>query len=201
LPSAGSCPAGQATRSTAEKEAIVNKRIWYAAWSAIGVLGILASTQSVGVAQGGKQRVSATLNGYLEDPSISTGAHGTFSAVIDDDAETIEYVISYEGLEGGNTLFSHIHFGSHDHSGGVAAFLCGGSGKPACPNGGGTVSGTIVPADVVGPNAQGIEPGAFSELVAAIRVGHAYANVHTVRFPTGEIRGQINNDNQREFTK
>ena len=92
-----------------------------------------------------------------------------------------------------------MHFGSHDHNGGVAVFFCGGSTKPTpCPNVGGTVTGTWVPADVVGPNAQGIEPGAFDELVAAIRAGHTYANVHTTRWPNGEIRGQVNNANQRE---
>jgi hypothetical protein len=36
------------------------------------------------------------------------------------------------------------------------------------------------------------EPTAFAELVRAIRAGYAYANLHTTRFPSGEIRGQIN---------
>jgi hypothetical protein len=39
----------------------------------------------------------------------------------------------------------------------------------------------------VGPLAsQGI-----AGLVATIRGGNAYANVHTVQFPPGEIRGQV----------
>jgi hypothetical protein len=47
--------------------------------------------------------------------------------------------------------------------------------------------GVITDANVVGPLAgQGV-----AALVAAIRVGNAYANVHTVQFPPGEIRGQI----------
>jgi hypothetical protein len=62
----------------------------------------------------------------------------------------------------------------------------------------GTLSGTIVPADVIGPVPQGIEAGAFDELVAAIRAGRAYANVHSSKFGPGEIRGQINDDNQRD---
>jgi hypothetical protein len=187
---------------SAKEEGHVNTRVRCTAIAALGIFGLMAAVQNPIAAQGGKKRVKATLNGYQEDPSVSTTGHGTFSAVIDDEAETIQYVLTYEGLESTPTLFAHIHFGSHDHAGGVAAFLCGGSTKPApCPPIGGTVTGTIVPADVVGPAGQGIEPGAFSELVAAIRVGHAYANVHTQRWPAGEIRGQINNENQREETK
>ena len=45
--------------------------------------------------------------------------------------------------------------------------------------------------DVIGPEAQGIEPGAFAELIAAMRAGHTYANVHSSKWPTGEIRTQI----------
>jgi hypothetical protein len=35
------------------------------------------------------------------------------------------------------------------------------------------------------------EPTAFEELVRAIRAGFTYANVHTTRWPGGEVRGQI----------
>jgi len=33
--------------------------------------------------------------------------------------------------------------------------------------------------------------GQFDEAIRAMRSGLAYANVHTVTFPTGEIRGQL----------
>jgi hypothetical protein len=56
------------------------------------------------------------------------------------------------------------------------------------------VSGTITPASVVGPAAQGIATGEFGELVRALRAGAAYANVHTTTFPAGEIRGQISDN-------
>jgi CHRD domain-containing protein len=69
-------------------------------------------------------------------------------------------------------------------------FLCGGGSKPACPASG-TVTGTIVPADVIGPSGQGIAAGEFAELVRAIRNGATYANLHTEMFPGGEIRGNI----------
>ena len=174
----------------------MKQRLIFGALSAAVLLSLAVATQAQGA-----RTVRATLNGYQEDPSVSTTGHGTFTATIDDETQVIEFELSYADLEGGNTLFAHIHVGSHDHNGGVSAFFCGGSTKPApCPNVSGTVTGTIVPADVVGPNAQGIEPGAWAELVKAIRAGHTYANVHTTRWGGGEIRGQIHNNDQREET-
>jgi hypothetical protein len=38
---------------------------------------------------------------------------------------------------------------------------------------------------------QGIAPGEFNELLAAIRAGVAYVNVHSSTFPGGEVRGQL----------
>ncbi|MBA3245914.1 MAG: CHRD domain-containing protein, partial [Actinobacteria bacterium] len=45
--------------------------------------------------------------------------------------------------------------------------------------------------NVIGPSSQGIAAGEFAELLAAIRAGKTYANVHTSLFPGGEIRAQL----------
>ena len=55
--------------------------------------------------------------------------------------------------------------------------------------------------NVIGPNGQGIEPGSFGEILRAMQAGHSYANIHTTRWPGGEIRGQINDKDQKEFDK
>jgi CHRD domain len=139
------------------------------------------------------------MSGYLEGAPggpVSSAASGSFEASIDDAASEIDFTLTFADLEA-PVLFAHIHFGQRSVNGGVAAFLCGGGGKPACPQSG-TVTGTIVPADVVGPTGQGIAAGEFGELVAAIRAGRTYANVHSTKFPGGEVRGQINDDNQRD---
>ena len=138
------------------------------------------------------------MTGYQEaaPAGVSTVATGSFEATIDEDAQTIDYTLSYSGLEA-PVLFAHIHFGNRFTSGGVSAFLCGGGGKPDCPQEG-MVTGTVTPADVSGPVGQGIAAGEFVELVRAMRAGMTYANVHSTKFPNGEIRGQINDANQRQ---
>jgi hypothetical protein len=176
----------------------------------VGALAVFL-VGSYAAADSGKKKVSSDpMSGYLEGTPgpVSSGASGSFKATIDDgDQGAIHYTLTYESLEGAVTQ-SHIHFGQRSVSGGISAWLCGTGttqplagppGTPTCPGpDGGTVSDTIVPADIVGPTSQGIAPGEFVELVAAIRAGRAYANVHSVKFPAGEIRGQINDNNQRD---
>ena len=162
-----------------------------------GALAVLAVGSYAG-AEGGKQNVKADLNGFLEVPSVSSTGTGSFEAEIDGDAGTISYTLTYSGLEGSSTLFAHIHLGQRSVNGGVSAFLCGGGGKPPCTPTSGLVSDMIFPSDVIGPTGQGIASGEMGELIAAIRAGRTYANVHTDKHPGGEIRGQINDENQMD---
>jgi len=133
----------------------------------------------------------ADLSGYEETPvTLSTPGHGAFKAMVSGDGASISYELSYGDLESA-AFAAHIHLGMPATTGGVIAFLCGGGGKPDCPPTGGTVTGMIVAADVIGPAGQGIAAGEFEELLAAMRVGATYANVHTSTRPGGEIRGLI----------
>ena len=157
-----------------------------------GALAVLA-VGSYATADSGKKNVSTgAMSGYLEGAPggpVSSSAGGSFEATIADERSEIGFTLTYANLEA-PVLFAHIHFGQRSVNGGVAAFLCGGGGKPACPQSG-TVTGTVVPADVIGPAGQGIAAGEFDELVRAIRAGVTYANVHSMTQPGGEIRGQI----------
>jgi hypothetical protein len=139
------------------------------------------------VAGDNSRAFKASLNGYLEVPSISTNAGGRFTARIDGD--TLTYRLTIRDFSEA-PLFAHIHFARPDVNGGVAAFLCGGGGKPACPADG-VVEGTVTAANVVGPGGQGIAGGEFDELVRAMRNGATYVNVHSPTYPGGEIRGNI----------
>jgi hypothetical protein len=146
-----------------------------------------------------KEEVFVTsLAGTHEAPlSVSSGARGSFRAVIDEEAGTLTYRLSYEGFVAPGTVTqAHIHFGERHTAGGISVFLCsnagnGPPGTPACPLESGTVTGTLDSAAVIGPAAQGIAAGEFAELVRAIRAGAGYANVHSTAFPGGEIRGQL----------
>jgi hypothetical protein len=131
--------------------------------------------------------------GYAENLDVSTTGNGSFEAKL-----TPDYTLSYAGMEG-NVLQAHVHFGKTAVNGGISFFLCTNLNVPTdddCPQSG-TVEGDIEAADVIGPVAQGIEVGNLAEIVAAMRAGHAYANVHTSKWPGGEIRAQLNDHGER----
>jgi len=146
----------------------------------------------------------ARLRGLGEAPPVATQASGSFTATLSSDGTTLSYTVTYANLNA-QVIFSHIHFGFTKEVGGVMVFLCGPAAgaaggppagfpnPPACPDTtSGTVSGTVTAANVVGPNSQGITPGAdFAKVVQAMREGAAYVNVHSTRSPGGEIRGPV----------
>jgi CHRD domain len=172
------------------------------------LVAALALTALIGMhalAGNGQTKFKAdVLTGYQEAAavgSVSTPATGTFEATVDEDAQTLSYTLTYVGLTTPATQ-AHIHFGNRVQNGGVVVFLCGGGPHPVtCPAGTtseATVTGTVDASDVIGPAGQGIAAGEFGELVDALRAGVAYANVHSSTWPSGEVRGQINDGNQRQ---
>ena len=140
------------------------------------------------------------LKGYQEVPAVSSAAVGRFKATFDKASNSIHYEVSYSGLEG-DVRQSHIHFGQRGVSGGISLWLCQTTNNPSptpattpvCPQSG-TVTGVLTSANVIGPAGQGIAAGEFAEILAAIRAGIAYVNVHSSKFPGGEIRGQLRGD-------
>jgi len=176
-------------------------------------VALAAATLAV-AGDSGRTFRSDRLTGYQEvvgPGPISTTGRGTFEATLNAAGDEISYRLTYSDLDtmvaGGIVTQAHIHFGQRAVGGGIIAFLCGTAvspgpaGTPTCPQPSGTVTGTIKAAQIIGPNGQGIEPGSFAEAVRALRAGMVYANVHTTRWPAGEIRGQVhdldqNNDNE-----
>lgn len=149
-----------------------------------------------------ENEVKVDLSGYQEVPAVSTGATSTFRATISDDESSIQWELSYADLEGAIQQV-HIHVGNHGVNGGVSVFLCtnlgnGPAGMQPCPASPATISGTITAADV-SPNipataaarTQGINTGELNELIAAMRAGVTYVNVHSTMWPGGEVRSQV----------
>ena len=150
-----------------------------------------------GEREGRLRSLRANLVGFEEPPSISTTGSGEFRARISFDQTMFEYELRFQGLVG-NVTQSHIHIGQRGVSGGISIWLCGTAsnpgpaGTPSCggPHAG-VVAGVVTAANVIGPAGQGIAAGEFAEVLAAMRAGAAYANVHSTLYPGGEIRGQI----------
>jgi len=140
----------------------------------------------------GFQEVGALNN---ETGAILSSGTGTLSVTLDSKLQSANYTLSYSGLSASVTQ-AHIHFGKEHVPGGIFAFLCtnlgnGPAGTPACPAGGGKVTGIITPASILAVPGQNITAGDFNVIVQALESDTAYGNVHTVKFPAGEIRGQI----------
>jgi hypothetical protein len=145
----------------------------------------------------------ARLRGRSEVPPVATEGTGSFAATLSSDGTTLMYQETFSNLNA-PILFSHIHFGFPREATGIMVFLCGpAAGSPGGPPAGtpdpppcpgptsGTVSGSVTAANVIGPNAQGITPGSDFDKVRNLREGAAYVNIHTMRSPAGEIRGQV----------
>src|SRR5712664_2199970 len=149
-------------------------------------------------------RFSANLSTFNEVPPKANGAHGTFRARLSEDGTTLNWTFTWTGLTG-PPLFAHIHFGLKGANYPVMTFFCGGPKgntaipqKPDCPQtASGSIMGTTTAADIFALNTagattdQGLDEHDFAGFLRALRAGSAYANMHTVRFPGGEIRGQI----------
>ncbi len=139
--------------------------------------------------------LTANLRGFEEVPAITSFGGGTFTATLSADLTELEWELTYDGLSAAVTQ-AHIHFAQAGVNGGIMVFFCtnlgnGPAGTPLCPDSG-TVSGTFTAADIVASAAaQGVPAGNFFRFQRALRQGTGYANVHTTRFPGGEIRGQV----------
>ena len=169
---------------------------------AAAVAALLAAASATTALADGKGRTFATkLSGYHETPlTINSTGSGQFTATLAKDGASIAWTLSYRDLSS-DVQQAHIHFGRPAITGQIVLFLCTNLGNApatvplpqACPPAPATIGGTLTAADVIARATQGIDgsDAGFAEMVKAMRAGAAYANVHSVTFPTGEIRGAV----------
>lgn len=148
-----------------------------------------------------ERRLRADLTGLEEVPVVNTVATGKFRARISPDEQSIEYRLSYSGLQG-TVSQAHIHIAQLSVNGSIVIWLCQTATNPSpvpttahtCNPGSDDFTGTITADDVIagGTASQQLNAKDLTSVIALIRAGAAYANVHTLPNSTGgEIRGQI----------
>lgn len=160
------------------------------------IIALLVTMGNPAAALAENRNFTAHLTGDEEVPARETLATGQAFFQINKDGTEIRYRLIVANID--NVVASHIHFGPAGVNAPVVAFLAG-----PFPVGGGRTDGvlaegTIIAADLVGP----LVGQPLSALIAAMRAGNTYVNVHTNDgvapantgpgdFPGGEIRGQI----------
>jgi len=166
------------------------------------VTAVLLAFAAPSVSGTGSHSIRVKMSGYEEVPSVSTVATGTFRARIAKDEQSIDYRLSWTGLQAPVTQ-AHVHVAQRSVNGGIVVWMCGTASNPgpagtqtcptpALPGDTVEVSGTWTAANVLAAQpAQQIIAGELAEVIAAIRAGVAYANIHTTVSPGGEIRGQL----------
>jgi len=169
--------------------------------------GLLAVLLVVAAGAATAQEFKARLSGFFEIGALNNNSgailtNGTGKLTLDVDRNSATYTLTYSDL-GSNVTQAHLHFGKVHVAGGIYAFLCtnltppsGLPKPPSCPAAGGTVSGTLTAANIQAVPGQNITAGDFGALLAAVGSNTTYANVHTVNFPAGEIRGQVKLSNE-----
>ena len=129
---------------------------------------------------------SATMNGANEVPPVTSGGTGAATVTINGAAGnyTGSYSVNFSGLTAPANV-SHIQVVTT--GGATGPVIVGFTGVPAATSGSfsGSFSATDVKPQTNPPLAN------MDDLVAAIRAGNAYVNIHTSTNPTGEIRGQL----------
>lgn len=161
------------------------------------VVAVLGLTVAATNADEATMSLKAKLTGFQESPPKLSPGSGRFQATVS--GSTLTYTLTYTQLSSPVTQ-AHIHFGQPAVNGNIFLWLCqsatnpGPVGTPTCPPEGGTVSRTVTAADILGVPSQNLTAGDFAGVLSIIESGDAYANVHTVNFPGGEIRGAVRSD-------
>jgi CHRD domain len=107
----------------------------------------------------------ADMKGATEVPPTNSPANGNAMVTLDTAGKTLAWKITYSGLTGDATA-AHFH-------------------GPAAP---GANAGPVV--DISGKIAEGSATLTDQQMVD-LQAGKWYLNIHTAKFPNGEIRGQV----------
>lgn len=142
---------------------------------------------------------AAHLEGRNEVPPRGTQAQGQATFKWSRDGGQIDYKLIVANIT--NVLMAHIHMAPAGQNGPIVVWLYPAAPPPLSIPGrfdGVLAEGSITAANLTGP----LAGATLDDLLAALRAGNAYVNVHTNDFadppntgpgdfPGGEVRGQI----------
>lgn len=153
--------------------------------AAIGILSVLfvgtASLTSQIVVGQTEEIFRAKLSGKEEVPPNESPASGSAWVKINNDK--IEYEVNVTDIDKANA--AHIHLGESGKNGPIILTLF--KSEPTEQK-----VGKLGEANLTASNLEGPMKGkTTADLVAAMKKGTTYVNVHSTDFPDGEMRGQL----------
>jgi len=126
----------------------------------------------------------AVLSGSEVAPAAMTMAKGDATFTLGKDGKELTYKVMVSDIE--NVSAAHIHMGKMGKNGPAVA-LIDIKGKKT-----GKFSGTLAEGKISEKELLGSLKGrTVKDLVKEIEAGDTYLNVHTDKYPDGELRGQI----------
>ncbi|HXF95158.1 MAG TPA: CHRD domain-containing protein [Gemmatimonadales bacterium] len=141
------------------------------------------------------------LSGDEEAPARATRARGNATFQLNAAGDALTYRLIVANIE--NAFMAHIHQGPAGINGPIVVWLYPSTAPVPGPVGQGRIDGVIAEGTISAANLVGPLVGQdLSALVADLKAGNAYVNVHTNDgvapantgpgdFPGGEVRGQI----------
>ena len=143
---------------------------------------LICSLATAGIAA--EKSFKAVLSGSEVVPAAKTMAKGDAAFTLGKDGKELMYKVMVSDIE--NVSAAHIHMGKMGKNGPPVA-LIDIKGKKA-----GKFSGTLAEGKITSKELMGSLKGkTVKDLVKDIEAGDTYLNVHTDKYPDGELRGQI----------
>ncbi len=141
------------------------------------------------------------LTGDNENPPNDSPAQGQAIFRLSDDGSSVDYTLIAANIE--NAFMAHIHLAPAGVNGPIVVWLFPSTAPVPGPLGAGRFDGVLAQGTFTAANLVNVLKGhPLAELIAAMRSGGAYVNVHTNDgiapantgpgdLPGGEIRGQL----------
>ncbi|MEX2356607.1 MAG: CHRD domain-containing protein [Thermaerobacterales bacterium] len=116
---------------------------------------------------------------------VVSDAHGIATFNISQDGQSVRFHLNVSGLE--DITMAHLHRAPEGSNGPVVVWLYPSGPPPQTTN----VDGLLARGTITPDNLGGSLAGDWEGFISEMRAGNLYANVHTLEYGAGEIRGQL----------